>query len=153
MGDTRTVVGLMQQIFGRKTYAMEAAMDVVESDKPELANTYRAEFNKSKDPKSFSDEHGDGQVVDTIPPLSEPVPKNWTVVKDDISVFLTSKVPWLARGMLTHPYSMPNDGLIDMMLIKRGASIGDQLAVFGKVDKGTHVNSEIVSHRPLIEFC
>jgi sphingosine kinase len=153
MGDTRTVVGLMQQIFGRKTYAMEAAMDVVESDKPELANTYRAEFNKSKDPKAVSDEHGDGQVVDTIPPLSEPVPKNWTVVKDDISVFLTSKVPWLARGMLTHPYSMPNDGLIDMMLIKKGASIGNQLAVFGKVDKGTHVSSEIVSHCPLIEFC
>jgi sphingosine kinase len=145
MGDSRTVVGLMQQIFGKQTYAMEAAMDVVEADKSQLAKNYRSAYNKTEVPKTAADEYIDGQVVDTIPPLSEPVPKDWTIVKDDISVFLTSKVPWLARGMLTHPYCMPNDGLLDMMLIKKGASIGSQLAVFGEVDKGTHVGNKIVS--------
>jgi len=152
MGDSRTVVGLMQQIFGKQTYAMEAAMDVVEADKSQLAKNYRSAYNKTEVPKTAADEYIDGQVVDTIPPLSEPVPKDWTIIKDDISVFLTSKVPWLARGMLTHPYCMPNDGLLDMMLIKKGASIGSQLAVFGEVDKGTHVGNKIVDYYKVKAF-
>jgi sphingosine kinase len=145
MGDTRTIIGLLQQIFGGKSYAMEAALDVVQSDKTGIAENYRVEYDRSDQPKA-SDDGRDGQVIDSIPPLSEPVPKGWTVVNSDICVFLTSKVPWLARGMLTHPYCMPNDGLLDLMMIKKsGTSIGSQLGVFDAVEKGTHVNSKIVS--------
>ncbi|KAI8580262.1 hypothetical protein K450DRAFT_237640 [Umbelopsis ramanniana AG] len=151
MGDTRTIIGLLQQIFGGKSYSMEAAFDIVKSDKTSIAEDYPVEYDRSDQQTAIDDSRG-GQVVDSIPPLSEPVPKGWTVVNDDICVFLTSKVPWLARGMLTHPYCMPNDGLIDLMLIKKGASIGDKLSVFDTVDKGTHVKSKIVDYYKVKAF-
>jgi sphingosine kinase len=152
MGDTRTIVGLLQQIFGKKTYSMEAALDVVQSDKTSIAEDYRVEYDKADQPIA-SDDGRDGQVHDSIPALSEPVPKGWTVINSDISVFLTSKVPWLARGMLSHPYCMPNDGLLDLMVIRKGASMGNQLAVFEGVEKGTHVNNKIVSpHSSTLQF-
>jgi sphingosine kinase len=145
MGDARTIVGLLQQIFGRHTYSMEASFDVIESDKSKIAADYQTSYDRSEDPKVVNENEPSGEVVDSIPPLSEPVPENWTTVNGDISVFLTSKVPWLARGMLSHPYCMPNDGLLDLMLIRNGAGIGQQLDVFTKLEKGKHISSDIVS--------
>lgn len=152
MGDGRTIVGLLQQIFGKRTYSMEASFDVIESDKFKIAADYQTAYNCSEEPKVINENEPTGAVIDSIPPLSEPVPETWTTVNGDISVFLTSKVPWLARGMLSHPYCMPNDGLLDLMLIKEGASVGKQLDVFTKVEKGNHVSNDIVDYYKVKAF-
>ncbi|KAM3589051.1 sphinganine kinase lcb4 [Umbelopsis sp. WA50703] len=152
MGDARTIVGLLQQIFGRHTYSMEASFDVIESDKSKIAADYQTSYDRSEDPKVVNENEPSGEVVDSIPPLSEPVPENWTTVNGDISVFLTSKVPWLARGMLSHPYCMPNDGLLDLMLIRNGAGIGQQLDVFTKLEKGKHISSDIIEYYKVKAF-
>jgi sphingosine kinase len=142
MGDTRTVVGLMQEIFSRHSYKIEAAVQVVESDKKKIQSNYVTAFaNETRVPVNELD----GDVVDTIPDLSEPVPKDWMVINDDISFFLTSKVPLLSRGMLSHPCALPNDGNIDLLLVRGSPSIVKELDVFTKVETGQHINSDIVS--------
>ncbi|RCH89235.1 sphinganine kinase lcb4, partial [Rhizopus stolonifer] len=133
MGDTRTVVGLMQEIFSRHSYGVEAAIQLTESDKQKILANYRSQ---KKDVE-------DGQE---IPALSEPVPEDWMIIKGDISFFLASKVPLLSRGMLTHPCAMPNDGAMDILMIRGSPGITKQLNIFTKVDKGQHIHCDIVEY-------
>jgi sphingosine kinase len=142
MGDARTVIGLLKEIFARNSYNIQAAVQVVESDK----ETIRANYKKSLNAEAwFPVNELEGNVVDTIPDLSEPVPDDWMVIDGEISYFLASKVPLLARGMLSHPFALPNDGTIDLMMVRGCPSISKQLDVFNKVEKGQHINSDIVS--------
>ncbi|KAL7314856.1 sphinganine kinase lcb4 [Mucor circinelloides] len=149
MGDTRAVVGLMQEIFSRRSYKIEAAVQVVESDKSKIQRDYVTAYaNENRVPVNDLD----GQVSDTIPDLSQPVPKEWMIIDDDISFFLASKVPLLSRGMLSHPCALPNDGQIDLLLIRGSPSITKQLDVFTKVETGNHLNSDIVEYYKIRAF-
>lgn len=142
MGDARTVVGLLHEIFARNSYNIQAAVQVVESDK----ETIRANYKKTMHNETWLPVNElEGNIVDTIPDLSEPVPDDWLVIDGEISYFLASKVPLLSRGMLSHPFALPNDGTIDLMLVRGCPSISKQLDVFNKVEKGQHINCEIVS--------
>lgn len=132
MGDTRTVIGVLQEIFSRHTYGIEAAIQLVETDKKKIIANYQSQ-------KKMVNE------TEEIPALSEPVPEDWMVVKGNVSLFLASKVPLLARGMLSHPCAMPDDGAIDIMMVRGSPGIKKQLNVFTKVEKGDHIHSDIVS--------
>lgn len=140
MGDARTILGLLQQIFTGQTYSVEAAVQVVEATKDKIKSNFANE-NKMIN----TSEPGEGPIQDTIPPLSEPVPEDWTTIKGDISLFLTSKTPWLARGMLSHPCAVPNDGLLDLLLVRDNHSMFAKLDMFGKVESGHHIDSDAVS--------
>jgi sphingosine kinase len=144
MGDTRSVVGLMQEIFSRHTYGVKAAIQVVESDKAKIQSNYRAHYS-SAIPSPSIDENSQDAVMDTIPDLDKPVPNDWMLIEGDMTVFLASKVPLLSRGMLSHPCALPNDGTIDLLLMRGKQSIAKQLDMFTKVEKGQHMESDIVS--------
>lgn len=142
MGDARTIVGLLSEIFARNTYYIQAAVQVIDSNK----ETIRDNYKRTVDNEAWLPQNElEGSIVDTIPDLSEPVPDDWKVIEGDISFFLTSKVPLLARGMLSHPFALPNDGAIDLIMVRGGQSISKQLDVFNKVEKGHHINNDIVS--------
>lgn len=142
MGDNRTVVGLLQKIFLNKKYKVEASIHIVESDKNVLKENYKAS-KKAGVWKPI--DNSIGPIVDTIPPLSEPVPDHWTSIKDDISFFLTSKVPLLNRGMLSHPCASPNDGLLDLLLVRSSKNFVNQFNIFKNIDTGKHIDLENVS--------
>ncbi|CAO3645041.1 unnamed protein product [Mucor hiemalis] len=142
MGDTRIIVGIMQEILSKKSYKIQAAIQVVESDKKKIQLEYRDAYLKET---RVSVNELDGEVLDTIPPLSEPVPEDWLVVDDDISVFITSKVPLLGRGMMGHPCALPNDGSLDLLMVRSPSGIAKQLDVFNKTEKGKHLECDIVS--------
>lgn len=142
MGDTRTVVGLLQEIFSNKKYTVEASILIAESNKKIIKENCKASRKASVwTPLSKST----GAVIDAMPPLSEPVPENWTTIKGDISFFLSSKVPLLNRGMLSHPCASPNDGLLDLLMVRSGKSFASQLSVFTSIDTGKHIDLDIVS--------
>lgn len=143
MGDARTVVGMMQEIFARNSYKIQAAFQVVESDKRKIQLDYRdAYLHETRVPVN----EVNGEVLDTIPPLTEPVPKDWLVVDEDVSFFLAAKVPLLARGFMSHPCALPNDGNMDLLLVRGHPSITKQLDIFNKVEMGKHMNSDIVKY-------
>ena len=137
MGDARTIIGLLQQIFKGETYKMEAAVQIVEANKDKIKSNFPSD-------KQIVD-NGKGPIQDTIPPLNEPVPNDWTIIKDDVSFFLTSKTPLLARGMLSHPCAEPNDGLLDLLLVRGNHGLFSKLDLFGKVETGHQIDSDAVS--------
>ncbi|ORY91898.1 ATP-NAD kinase-like domain-containing protein [Syncephalastrum racemosum] len=156
MGDARTVLGLVKEIMARSTYPMEAHLDVVETDKQKIKASYkaaRAAAANSSSAETSPDAAAEPCTLEhTLPALDTPTPESWTVVRDDVAFFLTSKVPWLARGMLSHPCALPNDGLLDLLLVRGNPSIGKQLDVFGKVEKGEHLDSSIVEYYKVKSF-
>ena len=142
MGDTRVSVGMMQEILSRKSYQVELAVQVVASDKRKIQLDYRdAYLHETRVPVNELD----GHVLDTIPPLNKPVPEDWLKIEGDIAYFLTSKFPLLARGMVSHPCALPNDGQLDMLLVRGKPGIAKLLDVFTKVETGKHMDAEIVS--------
>jgi sphingosine kinase len=150
MGDTRAVVGLMQEIFSHHTYKVKAAIQVVQGNKKEIRDGYVSAFaNETRVPVNELE----GEVIDTIPDLSQPVPSDWMVIDDDIAFFLASKVPLLSRGMLSHPCALPNDGTIDLLLVRGSASMMKQLGVFTKVETGEHLESDIVNMKQKKQSC
>ncbi|KAI8388563.1 ATP-NAD kinase-like domain-containing protein [Radiomyces spectabilis] len=149
MGDTRNIIGLMQQIFARQSYPVEVALQIEESNKERIKSKYRdALVHPVRPPLNELD----GPVVDTIPPLSEPVPEDWTVINDDLVFFLTSKVPSVARDMLTHPCALPNDGLIDALFVRGHPSIAKQMEIFKKIEHGQHIDSPLVEYYKVKAF-
>ncbi|KAI8991984.1 ATP-NAD kinase-like domain-containing protein [Mycotypha africana] len=154
MGDARVVIGMFQEIFSRHTYKIEAAVQVVQSDKEKIKKDYVSSYasvsNNTIDRVPLNDL--EGEVEDTIPDLNQPVPNDWIKIEDDISFFLTSKVPLLSRGMLSHPCALPNDGTIDLLLVRGSASIAKQLNVFSKVETGKHIDNSIVEYMKIKAF-
>ncbi|ORZ17664.1 ATP-NAD kinase-like domain-containing protein [Absidia repens] len=145
MGDARTVLGLLKEIMSGNSYGMEAAVHIVEDNKETIQSQYESAHTSATWIELA--ESGDGEdhrVVDTIPALTESVPEDWTKIDGKISFFLASKTPLLARGMLSHPYALPNDGLLDLLLVRGNYGVMKQLGVFDKVEKGDHLDSKIV---------
>lgn len=147
MGDGRTVLGLLKEILSGNSYGMEAAVQIVEDNKEIIQKQYDTAHSSATwgDLADSNSDNEQQQVVDTIPALNEPVPEDWTKIDGKISFFLTSKTPLLARGMLSHPCALPNDGLLDLLLVRGHHGVLKQLGVFEKVEKGDHIDSSIVS--------
>ncbi|KAI9031716.1 ATP-NAD kinase-like domain-containing protein [Phycomyces nitens] len=141
MGDARTIVGLMKGIFGKHTYPVEIALQIEESNKDKIKHDYETAYSSQT---NVLVDNTPG-FKDTIPSLSERVPDTWTIIKEPVSFFLTSKTPWLARDMLSHPFALPNDGLLDVLMVRGKNSITKQLGVFTKVESGQHVSSNLVT--------
>jgi sphingosine kinase len=145
MGDGRTVLGLLKEILSGNSYGMEAAIQIVEDNKDIIQKQYDTAHSSATWIDLADGNNEQQQVVDTIPALNEPVPEDWTKIDGKISFFLTSKTPLLARGMLSHPCALPNDGLLDLLLVRGHHGVLKQLGVFEKVEKGDHIDSSIVS--------
>ncbi|ORX43557.1 hypothetical protein DM01DRAFT_1340710 [Hesseltinella vesiculosa] len=150
MGDARTVLGLLKEIFSGNTYGFEAAIDIAEDSKEAIQQQWE---QAHKQPEwAALNEASDGQIQDTIPALSEPVPDHWVKMDGELSFFLSSKTPLLARGMMSHPYALPNDGLLDLLLVRGKQSLAKQLGIFDKVEKGNHLTSSIVEYYKVRAF-
>lgn len=152
MGDSRTVVGLLKEIIAKNSYGMEAYVDIVESNKKTIESQYESGYQSASWLDLDDEQIQDGHINDTIPPINEPVPENWTKIDGRISMFLTSKTPLLARGMLSHPFALPNDGLLDLLLVRGGHGVFKQLDIFNNVEKGNHINSKIVEYYKIKAF-
>ncbi|KAI8051049.1 ATP-NAD kinase-like domain-containing protein [Gilbertella persicaria] len=144
MGDYRLVVGLLQGILSNTSYEMEASLWVIESDKTKIKASYQmshvAEWHSLK-PKQ-----------DALPCLTEPVPEHWVTIKDSICIFLASKVPLLSRGILSHPCAIPNDGLLDLIIVRAKQSMWKQLSALNHVNKGKHMDLDHVEYYKIKAF-
>ncbi|KAI8064620.1 ATP-NAD kinase-like domain-containing protein [Gongronella butleri] len=150
MGDARTVLGLLKEIFSGNTYGLEAAVDIADDNKDSI----RAQCEKAYDEAKWValEDADDAHLKDTIPALSEPVPESWVKIDGDVSFFLTSKTPLLARGMRSHPYALPHDGYLDLLLVRGKNSVFKQLGIFDKVETGKHLDAKIVEYYKIRAF-
>ena len=89
----------------------------------------------------------DGKI--RMPPLSEPVPSTWKVIEDDIYLLWASQVSHAAEGTFHSPPSHMQDGVFQIMLLRRGNPHVGRLSiatVLLSLASGTHVTHPAVEY-------
>lgn len=140
-GNFRETFGLIPELISLKSYHIKAFLQIEQSGKEEIKSNYVSAFaNESRNGKNDSEE----EIKFTLPPLSEPAPTDWTEIDDKVSVFLASKVPILAKGLMSHPCALPNDGTLDLLVVRGNAPFKKRMDVSNQLKDGKHLENETV---------
>lgn len=58
----------------------------------------------------------------TAPPISEPVPSDWVTVEDDFVMVYGVNAAYIGATLFVAPKARVNDGVIWLLVIKKGIS-------------------------------
>ncbi|OCT72946.1 sphingosine kinase 1 [Xenopus laevis] len=108
----------------------------------------------SKDLKPQRHHQVNGPKDDLLPPLGQPLPKNWIIVEDDFVLVLAIYQSHLGADLFTAPFSTFDDGLIHLFFVKAGISRAALVRLFLAMEKGTHFETECpyLTHIPVRAF-
>ncbi|OZJ06779.1 hypothetical protein BZG36_00408 [Bifiguratus adelaidae] len=89
---------------------------------------------------------------ESLPALSQPLPDDWLTIEGDIKMFFTSKVPWIARDLLSHPCALPDDGLLDVLILGTDVTRADSLSLLPKFETGAHLDDPKLKYYKIRAF-
>lgn len=94
----------------------------------------------TKRPETQSNGKGRAPLDHLLPGLDQPVPENWTVVKEeDFVLVLAIYQSHLAEDLWTAPGAMADDGMIHLFYVTAGISRPALLRLFLAMEKGAHL--------------
>lgn len=145
MGDTRFTVGFVQAVLEGRRYGCELAVKFAEKNKNLIKDSYKKGYS-STTTANASD--GNNRLItnNRFGTVNDPIPEDWEILNDDLYVFFCGKVPWVSKGFVAFPCSLPSDGLMDAMIVKRDAiSKSKFLAMVTHTNDGSHINFDEAS--------
>ncbi len=74
-----------------------------------------------------------------MPPLSEPVPSDWTVVEDDFHLVYAVNAPYIGATVKFAPNSTSDDGRMWLVVVRKGISKVDMARFATSMDAGKHI--------------
>lgn len=88
--------------------------------------------------------------------IKDPIPSDWekidSEVTDNLSIFYTGKMPYMAKDVKFFPAALPADGTIDMVLTDNRTPIHKITPILLSLDKGTHVLEPEVIHSKVLAY-
>ncbi|KAI0065370.1 hypothetical protein BV25DRAFT_1850670 [Artomyces pyxidatus] len=125
MGSNRFVYGFLRGIITRKSYPFSIAIKALESDKAKMLDSLRALRSKSPE-ELFQDTATDEVVDNTLPPLRyvSDDPEGWITMDEPILYMYAGKGPFVSRDLMQFPVSMPNDGVVDVVVQAATSRVG-----------------------------
>lgn len=82
-------------------------------------------------------------VDDLLNPIGDPVPKDWTIEKEqDFVLVLATCHSHLAEELMVSPDARPDDGHLHLLYVTAGISRPALLRLFLAMEKGTHLTCE-----------
>lgn len=144
MGSARFTYGFIVRLLGKTTYPCDVAFKVEIGDKQEIKDHYIAYKNKKPQVRRTGDASGDGDGdrPSGLPPLKygtvkDDIPKDWEIVSSDtMGTFYAGNMAIMSADTNFFPASLPNDGLMDMVMIDGTLSLPKVLSIMSAVDKG-----------------
>lgn len=89
-------------------------------------------------------------------PLKEGVPEDWvkldSSITDNLSIFYTGKMPYVASNTKFFPAALPADGTIDMIVMKSNLPISKMAPILLSIDSGGHVLDPEVIHSKILAY-
>jgi sphingosine kinase len=119
MGRARFTYGFLVRLLGRCEYPCDLALRVEIDDKEAIRNHYQ-ERVKQGCMERLCDEEGPSQG---LPPLkygtaTDPLPEGWELVPHPrMGNFYAGKMAFMAADAVFFPASLPNDGLMDVIVV------------------------------------
>ncbi|KAK5778874.1 hypothetical protein RI543_003801 [Arxiozyma heterogenica] len=105
--------------------------------------------DQTESPFEEKDFHLKYSIKDQIPDDWEKIDSNIT---DNLSIFYTGKMPYMAKDVKFFPAALPADGTIDMILTDTRTPIHKITPILLSLDKGTHVHEPEVIHWKVLAY-
>ncbi|KAF9483786.1 hypothetical protein BDN70DRAFT_873404 [Pholiota conissans] len=140
MGETRFLYGLLRGLVKYKSCPVQLSYKVAEKDKLKMAVEVSLRKNTLglHSPTSASTQAG---FSDTLPPLKyvkrdeQEDEEGWTTFTDPILYVYAGKGPYVGRDYMAFPVSLPDDGLIDLVVMTND-SRGDLISAMDGAPQG-----------------
>ncbi|OCH94969.1 hypothetical protein OBBRIDRAFT_788712 [Obba rivulosa] len=149
LGSTRFVVGFLQAVAKNKKCPIKLHMKVVESDKVRMVEQLHAARSENL-PTSIANageretsdlaaeqSNGESPLSSALPELkySNADTKDWVTFDKPILYVYAGKGPFVSRDLMQFPVSLPNDGLIDIV-VQEVSTRGQMLKAMDGAEKG-----------------
>ncbi|CAI4064270.1 hypothetical protein N7582_002661 [Saccharomyces uvarum] len=89
-------------------------------------------------------------------PMTEPLPNDWEKVDseltDNLTIFYTGKMPYIAEDTKFFPAALPADGTIDLIMTDGRTSVAKITPILLSLDKGSHVLEPEVVHSKILAY-
>ncbi|KAG7827623.1 hypothetical protein KL920_004386 [Ogataea angusta] len=150
MGGIRFDIGVALNILRRKQFPCRVAVKRITSDKQELSERYKSQYQQHGvtrvlDEAALTPKYFDGHLFD-----DDQLPAGWEWLDDSVtqnlSIFYTGKLPYIAKDVDFFPAALPNDGAIDLVLFDGRAQVWRSAHSLLQLDKGLHVWHDHVDH-------
>ncbi|CAG8495612.1 15529_t:CDS:2 [Acaulospora colombiana] len=152
IGDSRFTLGVLMAILEGRRYEWEMAIKYSEKNKDIIKQNYKKAYAEQK-PKDVSDSEGIVKIERKYGSVNDPIPKDWEILSDDIFAFYSGKLPWVGKGAIPFPCALPNDGLMDVIIVNRDKiSRLRAISMMQKIAKGTHIDLEEVDYYKVEAF-
>ncbi|CCE64876.1 hypothetical protein TPHA_0J00530 [Tetrapisispora phaffii CBS 4417] len=174
MGPSRFDIGVAFNVFQRKKYPCEIYVKYAAEDKESV----RVHFEQNKDSTALVFEETTCQLsssstslqtkANSIPktltdedfelkyPLNKGVPTDWIKIDEDftnnIGIFYTGKMPYIAPATNFFPAALPSDGAIDLIMTDARTPVSKTASILLSLDKGAHVLDENVVHTKILAY-
>ncbi|KAL3233208.1 Sphingoid long chain base kinase 4 [Nakaseomyces bracarensis] len=172
MGPMRFDIGVAFNVLQGKSYPCDIYVKYAAKSKHDLhvhyiksKNSHCLEFENCKD-----NDDSESTLSASVPPscsvmeddmklkypLKEGVPDDWvkidTSVTDNLSIFYTGKMPYVASNTKFFPAALPADGTIDMIIMKSNLPITKMAPILLSIDSGGHVLNPEVIHSKILAY-
>ena len=163
MGPARFDLGVLLNILQRKKYPCDVYLKYAAKSKNELREHYTYHKNKSQEIVSSESAVGTkdpDQITDASFKLkyliTDDIPDDWEVVDpaitDNMGIFYTGKMPYMAPDAKFFPAALPNDGTFDLVLTDSRTSLTRMIPILLSLDKGHHVLQPEVVHSKIVAY-
>lgn len=134
MGSNRFIYGFLRGVVTRKTYQFKISAKIGAEDKAAMLEALRKYESSALD-----DDHPRAEVDSLsteLPPLQYVDDHDgWTTFEGPILFFYAGKGPYVSRDLMQFPVSVPNDGMVDLV-IQGGVSRAEMLKNLDGAEKG-----------------
>jgi sphingosine kinase len=134
MGSNRFMYGFLRGVISAKTYRFKISAKIDAADKAAMVEALRKYENSAT-----NDEHPRAEVESPstgLPPLQYVDDhEGWSTFEGPILYFYAGKGPYVSRELMQFPVSLPNDGMVDLVIQGR-LSRAEMLKHMNGAEKG-----------------
>lgn len=171
LGPTRFELGIAFNVIQRKKYPCDVWVKYAAKTKDDVKIHYldhkrrrRRELEAESDDASQLDEIENRDSEHTITdedfklkyPYDQGVPDDWekldSSLTDNLGIFYTGKMPYMAADAKFFPAALHNDGAIDLMVTDARTPVTRIAPILLALDKGTHVLQPEVIHTKILAY-
>lgn len=182
MGPIRFNLGVAFNIFQGRKYPCEVFVKYAAKSKKELKVHFLENKDKNKGCLAFESNSNPNSSSDILStnnnnnktknelspnfltgdnfklkyPMTEPVPSDWekmdSELTDNLTIFYTGKMPYIAKDTKFFPAALPADGTIDLVITDARIPVTKMTPILLSLDKGSHVLEPEVIHSKILAY-
>lgn len=149
MGSFRFELGLLIKLISGNTYPCKISYKLACPEERKSVIAYFSE-NKASGISQKLDEHSLDLKYGTV---DDQIPQDWTVeTHRDMVNFYVGNMPWMSSDAIVFPYTLPQDGAMDMITWDSDVKFFEGLQRFIAMTKATHVNNPRLIYRKVVAY-